>query len=166
MSKKPSSPLYANVSGVKYKREKSTTQNEPTYYNTVPNKIPQPTQGIYSNVNYREKSNNMYSNTAKTGNPIYENTQYPLYDNVKPLGLLLLINIFFLIARVQKYNQNLVARCLCLSHCKCHTRCLTKVSLHNNILRCIMIIIFSSATVVEQKKIKEEARRKQCKTCR
>jgi len=37
----------------------------------------------------------MYSNTAKTGNPIYENTQYPLYDNVKPLGLLLFIDTFF-----------------------------------------------------------------------
>jgi len=91
MSKKPSNPLYANVSGVKYKREEPTTRNEPTYYNTVTNKMPQPSQGIYSNVNDHEKSNHMYSNIAKTERPTYENIQYPLYDNLKPLGLLLLI---------------------------------------------------------------------------
>jgi len=95
MYKKPSSPLYANVSGVKYKSEELTTKNEPTYYNTVTNKKPQPSQGIYSNVNYHEKSNNIYSNIAETDKPTYKNTQYPLYDNLKPLGLLLLINIFF-----------------------------------------------------------------------
>ncbi|CAI6373449.1 unnamed protein product [Macrosiphum euphorbiae] len=86
MSKKPSNPLYANVSGVKYKREEPTTRNQPTYCNTVTNKMPQPSQGIYSNVNDHEKSNHMYSNIAKTGRPTYENTQYPLYDNLKPLG--------------------------------------------------------------------------------
>jgi len=95
MYKKPSSPLYANVSGVKYKSEELTTQNEPTYYNTVTNKMPQPSQGIYSNVNYHEKSNNIYSNIAETSKPTYKNTQYPLYDNLKPLGLLLFIYTLF-----------------------------------------------------------------------
>ncbi|XP_008181864.2 thyroid receptor-interacting protein 6-like [Acyrthosiphon pisum] len=90
MSKKPPNPrpnpLYANVFGVKSKREESTTQNEPTYYNTVTNRRPQSSRGIYSNVNYRERSNNIYSNIAETGEPTYANTQYPLYDNVNPSG--------------------------------------------------------------------------------
>ncbi|CAH1711556.1 lipoma-preferred partner homolog isoform X1 [Aphis gossypii] len=84
MYKKPSNPLYANVSGVKYKSEELTAP-EPTYYNTVTHKLPQPSQGIYSNVNYHEKSNNIYSNIAETGKPTYKNAQYPLYDNLKPL---------------------------------------------------------------------------------
>jgi len=88
MSKKPSTPLYANVSGVKYKSKKSTTQNEPTYYNTVTNNMPQPSQAIYSNVNHRKKSSNIYSNIAETSEPTSNNTQYPLYDNLKPSGLL------------------------------------------------------------------------------
>lgn len=91
MYKKPSSPLYANVSGAKYKGEELTTQNEPTYYNTVTNNMAQESasQAIYSNVNYQSKSSNIYSNIAETGKPktTCKHNQYPLYDNLKPLGL-------------------------------------------------------------------------------
>lgn len=89
MYKKSSSPLYANVSDTKYKNQELTAQNEPTYYNTVTNKKAQPSKGIYSNVNYLEKSSNIYSNISETAKPTYKNAQYPLYDNLKPLGLLL-----------------------------------------------------------------------------
>jgi len=89
MYKKTSSPLYANVSNSKFKNEELTTQNEPTYYNTVTNKMAQPSHGIYSNVNYHAKSNNIYSNIAETVKPTYKNTsQCPLYDNLKQLGQL------------------------------------------------------------------------------
>lgn len=88
MYKKSSSPLYANVSGSKYEHEDLTGQNEPTYYNTVANKIAQPSRGVYSNINYKPKSSNIYSNVAEARKPIYKNAQYPLYDNLKPLGLL------------------------------------------------------------------------------
>lgn len=91
MYKKPSSPLYANVSGSKYKSKELTAQNEPTYYNTVTNNIAQASasQAIYSNVNYQPKSSNIYSNIVETGKPktTYKSNQYPLYDNMKPLGL-------------------------------------------------------------------------------
>jgi len=88
MYKKPSGPLYSNVSGAKYKSEDLTGRNEPTYYNTVINKLPtQPCQAIYSNVNYQAKPNNIiYSNVSETNHPTYKNSQYPLYDNLKPLG--------------------------------------------------------------------------------
>lgn len=89
MYKKPTSPLYANVSDAKFKNQELTAQNEPTYYNTVTNIKAQPSKGIYSNVNYPSKSSNIYSNISETGKPTYKNTQYPLYDNLKPLGLLL-----------------------------------------------------------------------------
>lgn len=87
MYKKQSSPLYANVS--KYKNEElSAAKNEPTYYNTVTRKMPQPSQAIYSNVNYQAaQPNAIYSNVAEAGKPTYKNSQYPLYDNLKPLGL-------------------------------------------------------------------------------
>lgn len=93
MYKKPSSPLYANVSGTKFKNEEMTAKNEPTYYNTLTNKMPQTSMGIYSNVNYQAnqtaKSNNIYSNIAESGKPTYKSTtQYPVYDNLKPLSLL------------------------------------------------------------------------------
>lgn len=87
MYKKPSSPLYANVSDVKYKEEDLTAQNEPTYYNTVINKFPRPSQAIYSNVNYHAKPNNIYSNVTKPSKSTYKNNQNQLYDNLKPLGL-------------------------------------------------------------------------------
>lgn len=87
MYKKPSSPLYANVSSMKYKNEKMTAENEPTYYNTVLNKSPQPSQAIYSNVNYQTKPNNIYSNVSEPSKPTYKSSQCPLYDNLKHLGL-------------------------------------------------------------------------------
>lgn len=83
MYKKPSSPLYANVSGVKYTEETLPAPNEPTYYNTVTNKAAKPSQGIYSNV-----VTNLYSNVPVSSKQTYKNIQYPLYDNLKPLGLL------------------------------------------------------------------------------
>lgn len=90
MQKKPSSPLYVNVSGAKYKSEDLTAQNEPTYYNTITNNMAQASasRAIYSNVNYQPKSSNIYSNITETGKPkqTYKNNQYPLYDNLKPLG--------------------------------------------------------------------------------
>lgn len=88
MYKKPSSPLYANVSGSKYEHKDLTGQSEPTYYNTVTNKIAQPSRGVYSNINYQPKSSNIYSNVAEAREPTYKNAQYPLYDNLKSLGLL------------------------------------------------------------------------------
>lgn len=94
MYQKPSSPLYANVSDTKYKNQKLTAQNEPTYYNTVTNKKAQPSKAIYSNVNYAPKSSNIYSNISETGKSTYKNTQYPLYDNLKPLGLLLIYYLY------------------------------------------------------------------------
>lgn len=93
MYKKTSNPLYANVAEAKHADKKLTTQNEPTYYNTVTNKMPQPSQAIYSNVNYRGKPNNIYSNVVETSKQSYKNNQYPLYDNLKPLGLLLIYYI-------------------------------------------------------------------------
>lgn len=91
MYKKPSSPLYANVSGVKYKNEVLAAPKEPTYYNTVTYKAPKPSHGIYSNVvNYPSKPNNIYSNVTETAKPDYKNSQYALYDNLKPIGLLLI----------------------------------------------------------------------------
>lgn len=88
MYKKPSSPLYANVSGSKYKHKDLTGQSEPTYYNTVANKLAQSSQGVYSNINYQPKSSNIYSNVAEARKPIYKNAQCPLYDNLKSLGSL------------------------------------------------------------------------------
>lgn len=109
MYKKPSSPLYANVSGAKFKNEEMTAKNEPTYYNTVTNKMPQPSLGIYSNVNYQNnpttKSNNIYSNIAESGKPTYKSTtQYPLYDNLKPLGMLRVhhFNLIILVLIIMK----------------------------------------------------------------
>lgn len=97
MYKKPSSPLYANVSGVNYKNEVLEAPNEPTYYNTVTYKAPKPSHGIYSNVvNYPTKPNNIYSNVTETAKPDYKSSQYVLYDNLKPIGLLLFLFIFVL----------------------------------------------------------------------
>jgi len=88
MYKKPANPLYANVSDTNYKREKLTAQNEPDYYNTVTKTLPQSSQGIYSNVNHRPKSSSIYSNISDANNPTFKNPQYPMYDNLKPSGLL------------------------------------------------------------------------------
>lgn len=94
MYKKTSSPLYANVSEAKRNDKKSTDQNEPTYYNTVTNKKQQPSQAIYSNVNYQEKPNNIYSNVTEMRKQLYKKTQVPLYDNLKPLGMLLIHYVY------------------------------------------------------------------------
>lgn len=97
MYKKTSNPLYANVpTGTKYKNKELAAQNEPTYYNAVPNTVAQPSQSIYSNVNYNAKSNNIYSNIAETRKPAYKNTQYPVYDNLKPLGMFYCYYIIFI----------------------------------------------------------------------
>lgn len=95
MYKKPSSPVYANVSGAQSTNKKPTDDHkEPTYYNTLTRKMPRP-QGIYSNVDYQGKPNHTYSNVAETSQPTYTNTRYPIYDNVKPFGLLFDISIHF-----------------------------------------------------------------------
>lgn len=92
MYKKTSSPLYANVSEAKFKSEELKAPNEPTYYNTVTNKMPQPSQAIYSNLNYQAKSGSIYSNIPETSKSTFKNPQYPLYDNLKPLGLSIVFN--------------------------------------------------------------------------
>lgn len=100
MYKKPSNPLYANLPArTNYKNKESAAQNEPTYYNTVPNKVAaQPSQSIYSNVNYNVKPSNIYSNVAETRKQsTYKNTQYPVYDNLKPLGMFYCSYIVFIL---------------------------------------------------------------------
>lgn len=88
MHKKTSSPLYANVGKTKNAEKTPTAQNEPTYCNTVTKKKPQPSQAIYSNINYPEQPKNIYSNVVETAKQSYKNNQYPLYDNLKTIGLL------------------------------------------------------------------------------
>lgn len=87
MYKKPSSPLYANVSGAKFKTEELTAHNEPTYYNTVTTKMPQPSQAIYSNLDFQTKTNSLYSNVSEPSKPPFKSAQYPMYDNLKSLGM-------------------------------------------------------------------------------
>lgn len=90
MHKKLTNFWYANVFGKKSGANNNNlaTQNEPTYYNTLNNKMSQPPpQAIYSNVNYPMNSSNIYSNIVETGEPINRNDVYPLYDNVKSFGL-------------------------------------------------------------------------------
>lgn len=89
MYKKPSSPLYANVSEKNYKREELTAQDDtPGYYNATTKKLPQSSQGVYSNLSYQPKSNNHYSNVAEANKPPFTHPQYPLYDNLKSSGSL------------------------------------------------------------------------------
>lgn len=89
MYKKTRSPLYANVTEAKYTNKKLSDQNEPTYYNTMTNKMQRPPQDIYSNVSNQRKPNNLYTNVDVMGKTSYKINRYPLYDNLKPLGLFL-----------------------------------------------------------------------------
>lgn len=88
MYKKTSSHLYTNVTEAKYNNKKLSEQNEPTYCNTVTNKMQRPRQEIYCNINGQRKPNNLYSNIDVMGKTSYKANQYPLYDNLKPSGLL------------------------------------------------------------------------------
>lgn len=90
MYKKLTTFLYTNLLGKKSdtKKKDLTAQNEPTYYNTVNNKITQqPSEATYSNVNNQVNSSNIYSNMTETVKTTNRNTEHPLYDNIEFSGV-------------------------------------------------------------------------------
>lgn len=87
-------PLYANVCGANYVDKDLTVQNESIYYNTVRTKRMTRPKTIYCNVNHQDGLNSIYCNISELES--YGNSQYSLYDNLKPLGLLLIYNFNYL----------------------------------------------------------------------
>lgn len=85
LNRNPVDNIYANV--INENSEELAAQNKPTYYNIVNNNHAQlPSEAIYNNVSYQRKPENVYSNIDETYKPTCENAQYPLYENLEPLG--------------------------------------------------------------------------------